>query len=133
MNRYYDRVARRAENRCEYCRAPEIVFNMRFEVDHIIPRSRGGANTLENLALSCPICNVLKSDHESGTEGAGMNASDLFHPRTEQWADHFAFNMQTAEIEGITAKGRATVDRLRMNRSHQLNARHRWIKLELFP
>jgi hypothetical protein len=54
MSRYYKRVAERAGNRCEYCRAPEIVFNMQFEVDHILPRSRGGINSFDNPALSCP-------------------------------------------------------------------------------
>ena len=34
---------------------------------------------------------------------------------------------------GLTAKGRATVSRLQLNRAHQLNARRRWIVLGLFP
>jgi len=133
MSRYYPRVARRAENRCEYCRAPEIVFNMKFQVDHIIPQSRGGSNTYDNLALSCPICNLFKSDFETGTDDAASRTTELFHPRTDKWLDHFEVDMQTAEVVGITATGRATVNRLQLNRTHQVSARHRWIKLALFP
>ena len=36
MNRFYSEVAERAGHRCEYCRAPEVVFNFPFEVEHII-------------------------------------------------------------------------------------------------
>ena len=32
------------------------------EVDHIIPRSRGGRTTPENLRLLCSICNRRKSN-----------------------------------------------------------------------
>ena len=37
MNPLYAPVAARAAHRCEYCRAPEVIFNFRFEVEHIIP------------------------------------------------------------------------------------------------
>ena len=33
-----------------------------FEVDHVIPRARGGADHLENLQLLCPNCNRIKGD-----------------------------------------------------------------------
>ena len=52
MNPAYPVVSERAEHRCEYCRAPELVFNFPFEVEHIVPVCRGGANTDANLALS---------------------------------------------------------------------------------
>lgn len=32
------------------------------ERDHVIPRSRGGTNAFENLALSCARCNKSKGD-----------------------------------------------------------------------
>jgi len=42
---------------CQYCgkKMPE-----RLEVDHIIPRSRGGTTTTDNLAVSCHNCNQRK-------------------------------------------------------------------------
>jgi 5-methylcytosine-specific restriction endonuclease McrA len=50
MNPYYPLVAERAAHRCEYCHAPELIFNVPFEVDHIIPISKGGSDDPSNLA-----------------------------------------------------------------------------------
>jgi hypothetical protein len=36
MNPRHARVAARAAHRCEYCHAPEALFNFPFEVEHII-------------------------------------------------------------------------------------------------
>ena len=133
MNAHYPAVAERAAYRCEYCHAPENVFNFPFEVEHIFPQVRGGSEALDNLALSCHACNLFKSDFETGTDAADSHRAALFQPRTDKWLEHFRIETQTAEIVGITAKGRATVNRLQLNRSHQVNARHRWIILGLFP
>ncbi|MBC7854323.1 MAG: HNH endonuclease [Pirellulaceae bacterium] len=62
MNAAYAAVARRAEHRCEYCHAPEVVFNFPLEVEHIVPPQRGGSGELDNLALACRACNLFKSD-----------------------------------------------------------------------
>ncbi len=48
MNPRYVQVALRAGHRCEYCHAPEVVFNFPFEVEHIIPVSRCGLDTESN-------------------------------------------------------------------------------------
>lgn len=32
------------------------------EADHIVPRSKGGKNTLENFQCLCAVCNKLKSN-----------------------------------------------------------------------
>lgn len=48
------------EGRCGGCDAP---FEFRhFEVDHVIPRSRGGTDHIENLQLLCGHCNRVKGD-----------------------------------------------------------------------
>ena len=62
MNAHYPEVARRAGHRCEYCRAPEAVFNFPFEVEHVIPTSHGGADEDGNLCLACRACNLRKSN-----------------------------------------------------------------------
>lgn len=49
-------VLRRDNFRCAYCEHPAST------IDHVLPRSRGGANTWENLVACCLRCNNLKGD-----------------------------------------------------------------------
>ena len=70
MNPRYQAIAERAAYRCEYCHAPEIVFNFPFEVEHVLPQARGGTDVLANLALACHACNLFKSDFKTGAENA---------------------------------------------------------------
>jgi len=63
VNPRYPTVAERAGHCCEYCRAPEAIFNFPFEVEHIVPTSRGGEDQRANWALSCRACNLHKADH----------------------------------------------------------------------
>ncbi len=45
-------------NRCQYCgkRFPTSELSL----DHVVPRSRGGGNTWENIVCACVRCNVKK-------------------------------------------------------------------------
>jgi len=133
VNARYPAIAERAAYRCEYCHAPESVFNFPFEVEHIRPQAHGGSNDLANLALSCHACNLFKSDFETGYDEENQTDIVLFHPRRDTWELHFAVDVERAEIIGLTPIGRATIERLRMNRSRQVSARHRWIQLGVFP
>jgi 5-methylcytosine-specific restriction endonuclease McrA len=49
-------VLRRDANRCAYCSAPANT------IDHVLPRSRGGADSWENLVACCFRCNNVKGD-----------------------------------------------------------------------
>lgn len=133
MNRHYGLVAARAGHRCEYCHAPEAVFNFPFEVEHILPTSRGGNDEEVNLALACRSCNVLKSANVSGQDPESQEEVPLYHPRSDSWAVHFRVDFETAEVLGRTATGRATVACMQMNREAQRTARRQWMRLELFP
>lgn len=43
---------------CQYCGAPDdLTF------DHIVPRSRGGQTTWENVVAACSPCNLRKGSH----------------------------------------------------------------------
>jgi hypothetical protein len=130
MNPDYASVAERAGHRCEYCRAPEVVFNFPFEVEHVIPTSRGGQRDLTNLALACRSCNVRKGPF---TRGAGELEARLSDPTRDAWHQHFHADVETGEIAGQTEIGGATVTRLGMNSATQMTARRQWMRLGLFP
>lgn len=133
MNAHYPLVARRAGHRCEYCHAPEAVFNFPFEVEHIVPTSRGGAEDDDNLCLSCRACNVRKSDRLDAVDELSGEEVPLFHPREQRWDEHFRLDVESGELEGTTPTGRATAASLDLNHPLQLMARVLWIRLRLFP
>ena len=133
MNALYPAIAERAVRRCEYCHAPEIVFNFPLEIEHITPQARGGSDDLGNLALACHACNLFKSDFEGGQDEESRAEVALFHPRHDTWEQHFRFEPETAQILGVTPVGRATVMRLQMNRPRQIIARRQWILPGVFP
>jgi hypothetical protein len=132
-HRLYREVARRAGSRCEYCLAPEAVSPGEFEVDHVLPRGRGGGDLLENLALACGPCNRRKHLAVSAVDPESGGAVALFNPRREGWDEHFEFVVATGEIRGRTPVGRATVHRLALNRPHATRARLVWAVLSLYP
>jgi len=41
--------------KCAYCKKEGLL-----EVEHLIPRSRGGSNRVSNLVVACPACNTKK-------------------------------------------------------------------------
>jgi hypothetical protein len=133
VNPNYPVVAQRAGHRCEYCHAPEAVFNFPFEVEHAIPTSRHGSDRLENLALGCRACNIHKTDCVSALDEGTSTEVRLFHPRQDRWEEHFRIDVYTAMIIGLTAIGRATVAQLHMNSAAQLDARRQWMRLGLYP
>jgi HNH endonuclease len=133
MNRHYARVAERAGHRCEYCYAPEAAFNFPFEVEHILPRSTDGKHEESNMALACRSCNLFKLHYLAGLDPETNQETRLFHPRNDLWEAHFHVEVQSGAIEGLTAVGRATVARLRLNEALQISARKVWMKLGLFP
>jgi hypothetical protein len=134
LRRFYPAVARRAQRRCEYCRAPEAFFPNRFTLDHVIPKSRSGETSIENLALCCFACQQQKLAFEVGNDPLTEESVPLFQPRRQRWGRHFRWSANGLQIEGITRTGRATIERLRMNQPRQIEARRRWrLHPDLFP
>lgn len=54
--RVYTALKERQKYLCIYCQR----FSRDFELDHLIPVSRGGDDSLENLVIACSLCNTQK-------------------------------------------------------------------------
>ena len=61
-------VYKRDKGRCAYC--GKELSRTEATIDHILPKSRGGKTTWENVVLSCKKCNCDKDDMTP--EEAGM-------------------------------------------------------------
>jgi hypothetical protein len=112
--------------RCCYCLTSEANSGIPMTFDHIQPQSKGGATTFENVCLACRSCNEYKSDTTEAVDPLTGELVPLFHPRNQQWSEHFAWSLDGTKVEGLTAIGRATVAALRMNNAVIVFARSRW-------
>ena len=88
-----------------------------------IPRSQGGATSLDNLALACQGCNNHKYNKTQSDNPVTNQPAELFHPRQQLWQDHFTWDERFELVIGLTAIGRATVETLQLNRPELLNLR----------
>lgn len=109
-------VRKSAGNCCEYCRSQEQFSPSAFSIEHIVPRTEGGNDDLDNLALSCQECNNRKYTVTAARDPLSGDLVRLFHPRRNRWSDHFAWNEDYTLLLGMTSTGRATIDRLQLNR-----------------
>jgi hypothetical protein len=114
-------VIERAGNRCEYCGLAQEGQEATFHVDHVVPRSADGPTTLENLALACVSCSLHKAAQQLSLDPVNQQQVPLFNPRSDRWLEHFRWD--GVRVVGLTATGRATVQRLKMNRSLVLGIR----------
>lgn len=120
-------VRARARLACEYCCAWEPWCAVKFHLEHVIPRSSGGASDEENLALACPACNAAKGAKMTGLDPRTGATVRLFHPRRDTWHEHFTWGQGLTVIVGRTAVGRATVVELDLNADSRLTARKLWV------
>lgn len=104
MNPRYPGIAARAGHRCEYCRAPEAIFNLPFEIEHVRPIGDGGMDEVSNLALACRGCNLHKSNAVTAFDSVTDQRARLFDPRRDSWDEHFCLEMETLSIPGISRR-----------------------------
>ena len=61
-------VLKRANKRCELCGVQEgdegYEDRLPLHIDHIVPRSKGGSNEIDNLQVLCRACNLGKSNRD---------------------------------------------------------------------
>ncbi|MEQ9236907.1 HNH endonuclease [Coleofasciculus sp. E2-BRE-01] len=126
-------VRERANYLCEYCHSSEEASAANFAIDHIMPRSLGGADDLENLALACQRCNGYRYNFVTGIDPITQEEIQLFNPRIQVWADHFIWSADGLKIIGKTSVGRATCERLDLNDDYHndgsiVKARRLWVR-----
>jgi len=86
-------IFERDKNTCQYCGA---VFDRRdLNIDHVVPRDRGGKTTWENVVCSCIPCNTKKGNrlvHE-----AGMRL--IRKPKRPKWRPFISVTLNKTEEE----------------------------------
>ncbi|HRF96888.1 MAG TPA: HNH endonuclease signature motif containing protein [Aggregatilineales bacterium] len=125
-------VIERAHGLCEYCQTSQLIV-IALQIDHVLPIALGGQTNLDNLCLACEFCNGHKNDKIQAPDPKNDTMQPLFNPRTQKWQDHFRWDETGTIIVGLTAIGRATIEKLRMNDSIIIQAREFWILTGLHP
>lgn len=124
-------VRQRAEDRCEYCQLPQSAAPfLTFHVEHIRAQQHIEDDSLENLALACPHCNLHKGPNLTSIDPDSREVVELYNPRTQTWTDHF--ELDGASIVGLTPSGRVTVRLLHMNAEEQVEIRARLLRRDEF-
>lgn len=116
-------IEERADGLCEYCLLPHTLSTHPFSIEHILPISKGGTDDLENLALACSACNGSKYNKTEAVDPESLEIVALYNPRKDVWNEHFEWNSDFSSIAGKTAKSRATVEALKLNRERTVNIR----------
>lgn len=132
-------VRKRAEYICEYCHSPERLSANRFTFDHVLPKSLGGSDEMENLSLACRRCNERRYNFVAGIDPETETVISIFNPRLQAWAEHFIWLEKGVFIQGTTPVGRATCVRLDLNdlryseNDSIRETRRFWIKTGIHP
>ena len=110
---------------------PQEFTDARHEVDHVIAQKHRGLATPDNLALSCFHCNNHKGPNIAGIDPKTKQMTRLFHPRFDQWHEHF--NWFGPVLMGLTPVGRVTVEVLSINLRHRVLHRQSLMEEGAFP
>lgn len=126
-------VRQRAFACCEYCMSQDQYASSSFSLEHIFPLSKGGADDLDNLAYACQGCNNHKGIATEAIDPATGLIAPLYNPRRDVWHAHFQWSEDFAWIAPISPTGRATLQRLQLNRPNIVRLRHVLVILGLHP
>ena len=127
------RVAAESRNQCAYCHTLTSITGARPVIDHIIPEAEGGQTAWENLCVACHSCNEFKGAQVETQDPLTGEQVPLYHPRRQQWKEHFGWSEDGSEIIGLTPVGRAIVVVLNMNHPDIVEARRRWARVGWHP
>jgi hypothetical protein len=83
----------RDQHKCQYCGSTR-----KLTIDHVMPRSRGGGDTWENMVVACSSCNTKKSDRLLEHTGMKLTRKPFAPPnkiffalansRISEWRDY---------------------------------------------
>jgi hypothetical protein len=124
-------VFERAGGACEYCEWPQALTVLPHELDHIVAQQHHGPTDGTNLCVACALCNAHKGPNLSGIDPKTGQLTRLYHPRHDQWSEHFQW--RGATLTGLSAIGRATIDVLKINAPDRVLTRQLAMEAGLFP
>lgn len=78
----------RDEHRCQYC--GRRYTSARLSLDHVLPRSRGGPDTWENVVCACLSCNVRKGGRTPTEAGMKLIRPPIKPPRSPLLSRHLS-------------------------------------------
>lgn len=125
-------VLDRAGGRCEYCRFPQELAFLGFEIDHVIAEKHGGATRADNLALACVYCNSFKGTDLGSLDPETGQLTAFFNPRAHLWEAHFRVETD-GRLLSLTPAGRVTVIILRMNDPERVTERQILLEIGRYP
>jgi len=117
-------IIERAEGCCEYCHCQQKFSPDTFAAEHIIPQFLNGDDSMENLAFSCQGCNSHKATAIDAIDSLTNTSVPLYNPRLSVFDEHFEWNSDFTLLIGKTPTGRATIQRLQLNRPYVVNLRY---------
>lgn len=79
-------IFERDKNTCQYC--GEVFERKDLNLDHVIPRDRGGPTTWENIVCSCVRCNTRKANRTPREAGVQL----IRKPRRPKWRPFVQFS-----------------------------------------
>ncbi len=110
--------------RCCYCGATDV----QLEIEHIVPKSRGGSNRVTNLCLACRPCNIDKANQTAAEFGhpevqalAKKPLKDAAAVNSTRWATWCMFEATSLPVEVGTG------GRTKFNRRTQDYPKAHWI------
>ena len=124
-------VGQRANFRCEYCPVYEKHSFLAFHREHIIRLKHGGSSDLDNLAYSCPICNINKGSDIATFIESSKDPVRFFNPRFDLWSDHFSVDTSGLIVPNSDI-GEATCKILDLNSSDSIIERKALLDKDLF-
>jgi 5-methylcytosine-specific restriction endonuclease McrA len=80
-------IFERDRNTCQYCGA--VLERRDLNLDHVIPKDRGGPTTWENIVCSCVPCNTRKANRTP--QEAGMHL--VRKPKRPKWRPFVQINL----------------------------------------